>query len=153
MALTADERTRSRYRYSISREITDISPDIGRSSVEGGPLDGIETNDVYLELPRGTVLRQGDCLGGDEHQQVLKIVAKSEPVLTVRAAIAPDSVLQLMRAAYHLGNRHVALEVGADYLRLAPDSVLETMLHQLGMAVTAETVPFQPETGAYGHHH
>lgn len=159
LALTADERTRSRYRYSISREITDISPDTGLSRLDNGPIDDANADDIYLELPRGTVLHHGDCLGGDGHPQVLKIVAKPEPVLTVRAAIdltadAPvQASLQLMRAAYHLGNRHVALEVGPDYLRLAPDSVLESMVHQLGMRVTAETVPFQPETGAYGHHH
>ncbi len=144
LALTADERTRSRYRYRISSGITD--------------------DEIYLELPRGTVLRDGDRLGGDGHGQVLKIEAKPEPVLTVRAAQPPSTKaqspptvaqpsFQLLRAAYHLGNRHVALEVGADYLRLLPDPVLETMLHQLGLDIIAETVPFQPESGAYGHHH
>ena len=131
LALTADERTRSRYRYKISSEITDT--------------------EVYLELPRGTTLRDGDCLEGKGHTEVLKIVAKPEPVLTVRAKT--QASLQLLRAAYHLGNRHVALEVEADYLRLAPDPVLESMLHQRGLNVSAETAPFQPESGAYGHHH
>ncbi|MEL7507101.1 MAG: urease accessory protein UreE [Cyanobacteria bacterium J06554_1] len=137
LALTADERTRSRYRYRVSNGITD--------------------SELYLELPRGTALRDGDCLGGEDHAQVLKIVAKPEPVLTVRAAATArphlQPPLQLLRAAYHLGNRHVALEVGTDYLRLAPDPVLESMLHQLGVTVIAETKPFQPESGAYGHHH
>ncbi|MEM9807123.1 MAG: urease accessory protein UreE [Cyanobacteria bacterium P01_D01_bin.56] len=155
LALTAEERTRSRYRYRVSREITDNAPP------SGGAQPGIEPfEEIYLELPRGTALHHGDCLGGDEHQQILKIVSKPEPVLTVRASTGPQSSnapleasLQLMRAAYHLGNRHVALEVGSNYLRLTPDSVLESMLHQLGVTITAETMPFQPESGAYGHHH
>lgn len=149
LELTADERTRSRYRYMISRKITDRQgAGVDLSSRERQP----DTQDaIYLELPRGTVLRHGDCLRGDDHQQILRIVAKPEPVLTVRAANSAQPIL--LRAAYHLGNRHVALEVGTDYLRLAPDSVLESMLHQLGVTVTAETTPFQPESGAYGHHH
>lgn len=155
MALTADERTRSRYRYRISREITDSGePTVDLSTTE---RESSQPAEIYLELPRGTVLRHDDYLRGDEHQQILRIVAKSEPVLTVRASTdaqpADPSELQLLRAAYHLGNRHVALEVGADYLRLAPDPVLEAMLHQLGVTVTSEIAPFQPEAGAYGHHH
>lgn len=137
LPLTADERTRSRYRYSMSSEIT----------------DGITEDELYLELPRGTTLRDGDCLGGDGHTKVLKIVAKPEPVLTVRALTHAEPALQLLRAAYHLGNRHVALELGIDYVRLTPDPVLEAMLRQLGVTVVAETKPFQPESGAYGHHH
>lgn len=149
LELTADERTRSRYRYMISSEITDsggavVAPGTGESQPD-------TQEEIYLELPRGTVLHHGDCLRGDDHQQVLRIEAKPEPVLTVRATNSAQPVL--LRAAYHLGNRHVALEVGTDYLRLTPDSVLESMLHQLGVTVIAETMPFQPESGAYGHHH
>ncbi|MEM8614361.1 MAG: urease accessory protein UreE [Cyanobacteria bacterium P01_H01_bin.105] len=156
LALTAEERTRSRYRYRINGDITDGEGRI--IDLSPGSLETSEGDEIYLELPRGTLLRHGDCLSGNDHTQVLRIVAKPEPVLTVRAsANAQSSVdrafLQLLRAAYHLGNRHVALEVGVDYLRLAPDPVLETLLHQLGVTVTAETVPFQPESGAYGHHH
>ncbi|EKU97424.1 urease accessory protein UreE [Leptolyngbya sp. PCC 7375] len=172
LALTADERTRSRYRYSLSGGITDTKGEtIDFSTTQP---ETTQADEIYLELPRGTTLRHGDCLGGRNHSQVLKIVAKPEPVLTVRASTnaqppstnaqppstnaQPPSTnaqasLRLLQAAYHLGNRHVALEVGADYLRLAPDPVLAAMLHQLGVTVTEETVPFQPESGAYGHHH
>lgn len=156
LALTAEERTRSRFRYRICSEITDSECRIvdlgpGSQGASGG-------DEVYLELPRGTTLRHGDCLSGRDHTQVLRIVAKPEPVLTVRASanaqpLAERPFLQLLRAAYHLGNRHVALEMGVDYLRLTPDPALATLLHQLGVTVTAETVPFQPESGAYGHHH
>ncbi|ESA35582.1 urease accessory protein [Leptolyngbya sp. Heron Island J] len=155
LALTADERTRSRYRYSISSEITESDCQTTNSAVgEAEP----QTAEIYLQLPRGTTLRDGDCLIGDGHAQVLRIVAKPEPVMTVRTTPSDQSAstqpaLKLLQAAYHLGNRHVALELGTDYLRLAPDSVLEAMLNQLGVMVTVETVPFQPEMGAYGHHH
>ncbi|MEM6254140.1 MAG: urease accessory protein UreE [Cyanobacteria bacterium P01_D01_bin.156] len=152
LALTAEERTRSRYRYRFSDEITDnnliLSAAGSRSKLSQSSCD------LYIEMPRGSVLQHGDRLSGEGHQQILQIVAKPEAVLTVRARDQLSlTSLQLMRAAYHLGNRHVALEVGPDYLRLAPDPVLESMLHQLGVTVTAETMPFQPESGAYGHHH
>lgn len=144
LALTAEERTRSRYRYTIPTDITE-----GSAGADG--LSGSASNlfDIYLELPRGSTLQNGDCIGGEGHNQVLKILAKPEPVLTVRAADQP----WLLRAAYHLGNRHVALEVGPDYLRLSPDPVLESMLAHFDVTVTTETAPFQPESGAYGHHH
>ncbi len=157
LALTADERTRSRYRYRVSSGITNSG--CQTSSSDTRKQEATKSDEIYLELPRGTTLRDGDCLVGEGHTQVLRIVAKPEQVLTVRTATSsaqaplPQPILQLLQAAYHLGNRHVALEIGTDYLRLAPDPVLETMLQQLGVIVTLETAPFQPETGAYGHHH
>lgn len=94
-------------------------------------------------------MRGGDILGSEAHDRRLAVVAKPEAVLTVTAS----TPLALMRAAYHLGNRHVPLEITADCLRLASDPVLAQMLQQLGVQVTAETVPFEPESGAYGHAH
>jgi len=125
LSLTAEERTRSRHRFETA---------------EGQPL--------YLHLPRGTVLRHGDLLKSTE-ESLVRILAKPEPVFTVTAV----TLLDLLRAAYHLGNRHVPLEVQAAYLRLAPDPVLKVMLEQLGLRVQAEIAPFQPEAGAYGHTH
>jgi urease accessory protein len=58
-----------------------------------------------------------------------------------------------LKAAYHLGNRHVAVEITPTYLRLSPDPVLQTMLEQLGVEIKEEISPFQPEAGAYGHNH
>jgi urease accessory protein len=125
LSLTAFERTRTRHRFE--------SPD-GQS--------------LYLRLPRGTVLHDGDLLQSEDNV-VIRIAAKPEPVLTVTS----QTNLDLLRASYHLGNRHVPLEVTASYLRLSPDPVLQVMLEQLGLKVTEEVVPFQPEMGAYGHHH
>ncbi len=126
LSLTAVERTRTRHRFE--------TPD-GQG--------------LYLRLPRGTTLQEGDLLQSESGDVVIRIAAKPEPVLTVTAQKPVD----LLRASYHLGNRHVPLEVTEGYLRLSPDSVLQGMLEQLGMEVKEEVVPFQPETGAYGHSH
>lgn len=126
LSLTAFERTRTRHRFE--------TPD-GQS--------------LYLRLPRGTVLHDGDLLQSEQDNVVIRIAAKPEPVLTVTS----QTNLDLLRASYHLGNRHVPLEVTASYLRLSPDPVLQTMLEQLGLEVKEEVVPFQPEIGAYGHNH
>ncbi|OYD76067.1 UNVERIFIED_ORG: urease accessory protein [Burkholderia sp. CF145] len=104
--------------------------------------------EVALLLPRGTVLRDGDVLVADDGGLVC-VVAAPESVLYVRA---PD-VLTLTRAAYHLGNRHTPVEVGADYLKLEYDPVLADMLKRLGASVDQVEMPFQPETGAYGGGH
>lgn len=126
LRLTADERTRSRYRF-----VTD------------------EQHEVALSLPRGTVLRDGDVLTDDTGVHFVRVLAKPEPVLTVRA---PDPYA-LLRATYHLGNRHVPVELGRDYLRLSPDPVLAEMLRQLLLTVIEEVAPFRPEGGAYAAPH
>jgi urease accessory protein len=124
LSLTAEERTRSRYKFILA--------------------DGKE---VFLRLARGTVLHDGDILTNENESIYMRIIAKPEPVLTVLAEIP-----LLLRAAYHLGNRHVAVEITPTYLRLSPDPVLQAMLTQLGLEIQAEFVPFQPELGAYGNH-
>ncbi|WAL59725.1 urease accessory protein UreE [Thermocoleostomius sinensis] len=124
LSLTAEERTRSRHYFQTD--------------------DG---QGVYLRLPRGTVLRHGDVLQSEDRQTLVQIVAKPEPVMTVTAATTID----LLRAAYHLGNRHVPLEVTETYLRLSPDPVLKSMLEQMRLHVTEAQLPFEPEAGAYGH--
>jgi len=98
----------------------------------------------------GRPLRGGDCLLAEDGR-VVKIVAKPEDVLHVTAANA----VELIRAAYHLGNRHVQLQVGDGWLRLLDDYVLADMLAQLGVSAEKIVAPFEPEAGAYGggHHH
>ncbi len=126
LSLTAEERTRSRYHF-----ITD------------------DKTPVYLQLPRGTALQDGDLLASETGDILVQVAAKAEPVLTVTS----DDSINLLRAAYHLGNRHVSLEITPTYLRLTPDSVLERMLIQLGLQVVAEVAPFRPQGGAYSHQH
>jgi urease accessory protein len=99
-------------------------------------------------LSPGSVLRQGDKLLAEDGR-VVAVVAADEPLLEVRAADAT----QLARAAYHLGNRHVAVQVAEGFLRVARDHVLQAMLEGLGCRVSEVVAPFEPEQGAYGHHH
>ena len=103
---------------------------------------------VALFLPRGSVLRDGDLLEAEDGS-LLRIEAAPENILLVTA----ETSFALMQAAYHLGNRHIPVELGKDYLKLEIDPVLREMLGQLGVAVREETSPFQPEGGAYGGGH
>lgn len=104
--------------------------------------------EVGLFLERGTVLRDGDFLRTEEGLLV-RVVAAPEQVYLVRC----ESPLQLMRAGYHLGNRHVPLEIGDGWLKLKQDSVLRAMLLGLGATVSDAELPFDPEAGAYGGGH
>lgn len=99
-------------------------------------------------LTPGTVLQPGDRLVADDGTQ-FEVCAAAEHVLRITAA----TPLALTRAAYHLGNRHISVEVGEGYLAIEPDPVLRDMLLQLGVSVTPAEAPFQPETGAYGGGH
>ena len=106
-------------------------------------------------LPRGTVLRGGDVLVAEDGS-LLRVVATPQPVMVVRTEPGHGSPFDLMRAAYHLGNRHVQLELRADCLLLEPDHVLADMLRLMHLVVTDEQLPFEPEGGAYaagGHGH
>ncbi|WP_298235769.1 urease accessory protein UreE [uncultured Azohydromonas sp.] len=102
-------------------------------------------------LPRGSVVRGGDVLVAEDGSLVV-VQAAPQPVLEVRAANAFD----LLRAAYHLGNRHVQLELQPELLKLEPDHVLAQMLRQMGLQVAEAQAAFEPEAGAYaagGHAH
>jgi urease accessory protein len=104
--------------------------------------------EVGLFLERGTVLRGGDLLLADDGS-VIEVVAANETVSTVTSTDAS----QLARAGYHLGNRHVAVQIGAGWLRYRHDHVLDDMVRGLGLPVTVEQAPFEPEGGAYSHSH
>ncbi len=106
-----------------------------------------------LFLPRGKILRNGDLVVSEEGL-VVEIKAAPELVSTVSS----DNPHALAVASYHLGNRHVPLQVEATWLRYLHDHVLDDMVKGLGLSVKTETAPFEPEAGAYqssanGHHH
>lgn len=103
-----------------------------------------------LFLPSGTILRGGDCLRANDGRIVL-VVAADEELMEARCA----TPFELTRAAYHLGNRHVPVQIGDGWLRFAADEVLAQMLRGLKSTVTKLSGPFEPEAGAYagGHHH
>lgn len=104
--------------------------------------------EIGIFLPRGTVLKEGDLIASDAGD-CLKIVAAPEKVSTVTS---DDSHL-LLRIAYHLGNRHVPLQVEPTWLRYAHDHVLDDMVRLLGGHVVVDEQPLQPESGAYGGGH
>lgn len=106
-------------------------------------------------LPRGTLVRGGDVLIAEDGSMV-RVLAAPQPVLVVRPCSAHGTPFDLVRAAYHLGNRHVQLELQPDHLKFEPDHVLADMLRQMHLIVTEEQVAFEPEGGAYaagGHSH
>lgn len=105
--------------------------------------------DVLLQLPRGEPLAPGQLLGAVENMPLAVVVAADEPLLVV----CSNDPLALLQAAYHLGNRHVALELQADQLRLLADPVLEHLLGHRGLQVAHLQAPFLPESGAYGASH
>jgi urease accessory protein len=106
-------------------------------------------------LPRGTLVRGGDVLVAEDGSMVV-VTAAPQPVMVVRACPDHGAPFDLLRAAYHLGNRHVQLELKPDHLKLEPDHVLADMLRQMHLIVTDATEAFEPEGGAYaagGHAH
>lgn len=100
-------------------------------------------------LPRGTVVRGGDVLVAEDGSMV-RVIAAPQPVLVVTPCAGHGNSFDLLRAAYHLGNRHVALELRPDRLQLEPDHVLAGMLRAMHLDVEEALAPFEPEGGAYG---
>ncbi len=107
--------------------------------------------EVAILTKRGTVLRNNDLLKGDDGR-VVQIVAADEPAYRITCHTPHD----LLRCAFHLGNRHTQTQVGEGFLRICQDSVLKEMLEGLGATVVEESAQFEPEAGAYssggGHH-
>jgi urease accessory protein len=100
-------------------------------------------------LPRGTVVRGGDVLVGEDGSMV-RVLAAPQPVIVIRHCGEHGSPFDLMRAAYHLGNRHVPIELKPDHLKIEPDHVLAQMLRNMHLLVEETQAPFEPEGGAYG---
>jgi urease accessory protein len=106
-------------------------------------------------LPRGTVVRGGDVLVAADGS-LIRVIAAPQKILRVTACPQHGSTLDLIRAAYHLGNRHVQIELKSDHLKIEPDHVLADMLRAMHLIVTETSEGFEPEAGAYaagGHHH
>ena len=107
-------------------------------------------------LPRGQAARGGDVLVGEDGS-LIRVIAAPQPVLVVRHCVHHGSSFDLLRAAYHLGNRHVQMELKPDHLKLEPDHVLADMLRQMHLIVSESNEAFEPEAGAYaaasGHAH
>ena len=126
LALSADERSRLR-----------------------GQRRSLCGQELLLQLDRGEPLQPGEWLSGASGGSAVQVIAAPETLLRVRA----QAPLELLQAAYHLGNRHVALELRATELRLLDDPVLADLLGRRGLLVDRLLEPFQPEAGAYGSAH
>lgn len=130
LVLTCEQRAKTRYRATLS--------------------DG---RDAVVMLPRGSVVRPGTRLV-TEDGEIVEVVAASQTVYRVAArADSADPAFDLLRAAYHLGNRHVPVELHSGFLRLERDPVLRDLLQRLGLDVTPAFEAFDPEPGAYGGGH
>lgn len=135
----------------LTRRITDSSPtgtatlDIDRRIKSRLRITLDDGRDAGLMLERGQLLRGGELLANADGTQVIQVLAAPEAVSTARCS---DPHL-LARAAYHLGNRHVPLQIEPGLLRYQHDPVLDAMLRGLGLEVEAEQAPFEPEAGAY----
>ena len=125
LTLTLEQRVRSRLRVTLD---------------DGSPAG--------LFLERGHILRDGDCVAGDDGV-VAEVRAAAETVSTARC----DDPVQLARVCYHLGNRHVLVQIGPGLVRFHHDHVLDAMVRGLGLSVTVEQAPFEPEWGAYHEAH
>ncbi|GAB2592854.1 hypothetical protein GCM10027034_27050 [Ramlibacter solisilvae] len=113
---------------------------------------------IGVFLPRGNVVRGGDVLVAEDGT-LIRVVATDQPVLVITACAEHGNTFDLMRAAYHLGNRHVSIELRPDHLKIEPDHVLADMLRAMHLTVNETRAPFEPEGGAYaagsahGHSH
>jgi urease accessory protein len=109
--------------------------------------------ELALRLPRGSVLRDGDFLRADDGSVVVAVRAAAESLSVARSS----QPRLLARVAYHLGNRHVPVEVGDGWVAYEHDHVLDTMVRALGLDIEARLAPFEPEVGAFhgagGHRH
>ncbi len=106
-------------------------------------------------LPRGTLVRGGDVLVTEDGSMV-RVIAAPQPVLVITPCAEHGTPFDLVRAAYHLGNRHVQIELQPDHLKIEPDHVLADMLRAMHLIVVAADESFEPEGGAYaagGHGH
>ncbi len=107
--------------------------------------------ELGIFLPRGTLVRGGDVLVAEDGSLV-RVIAAPQAVLRITACAQHGSPFDLTRAAYHLGNRHVPIELKPDHLKIEPDHVLADMLRHQHLIVTETQAAFEPEGGAYGGH-
>ena len=106
---------------------------------------------LAIFLPRGQAVRGGDVLVAEDGS-LIRVLAAPQKVLHITTCAAHGTPFDLMRAAYHLGNRHVPIELQPDHLKIEPDHVLADMLRSMHMTVVEANMPFEPEGGAYGGH-
>ena len=107
--------------------------------------------ELGIFLPRGTLVRGGDVLVAEDGSLV-RVIAAPQPVLVITHCANHGTPFDLTRAAYHLGNRHVPIELQPDHLKIEPDHVLADMLRAMHLIVQESEDAFEPEGGAYASH-
>jgi urease accessory protein len=120
-------------------------------------FDGTDSlgRELGVFLPRGTLVRGGDVLVAEDGSMI-RVIAASQSVLRITPCTSHGTPFDLTRAAYHLGNRHVSIELKPDHLKIEPDHVLADMLRAMHLVVNEVSEAFEPEGGAYsagGHSH
>src|SRR5262245_7989828 len=115
--------------------------------MQAARLTGVNGTPIGLMLPEAVLLRNGDALELDDGG-IVEVVIEPEPLIEIRGA----DLTHLARLAWHLGDRHVPVQIFANRLRMRPDGALEAMLKALGARLTPIEAPFDPEGGAYAHH-
>ena len=108
--------------------------------------------ELGIFLPRGTLVRGGDVLVAEDGSMI-RVIAAPQPVLVITHCQHHGTPFDLTRAAYHLGNRHVPIELQTDHLKIEPDHVLADMLRAMHLIVTEQNLAFEPEGGAYAAGH
>ena len=111
--------------------------------------------ELGIFLPRGTLMRGGDVLVAEDGS-LIRVIAAPQAVLRITTCLQHGTLFDLTRAAYHLGNRHVQIELQPDHLKIEPDHVLADMLRSMHLTVVPVNATFEPEGGAYasgGHAH
>lgn len=106
---------------------------------------------IGVFLARGTAVRGGDVLVAEDGS-LIRVTAARQPVLLITPHPGSGNPFDLTRAAYHLGNRHVPIELTPDHLKIEPDHVLADMLRAMGLDVVETSAAFEPEGGAYASH-
>src|SRR5262245_58354991 len=132
---------------SGARQIDSIILKPDERRLQTGHLTGVNGTQIGAMLPEPVILRNGDALELDDGSFV-DVVIEPEPLIEIRG----QDVTHLARLAWHLGDRHVPVQIFANRLRMRPDGTLEAMLKALGARLTPIEAPFDPEGGAYAHH-
>jgi urease accessory protein len=104
---------------------------------------------IGVFLPRGTLVRGGDVLVAEDGS-LIRVIAAPQSVLVITHCSEHGTPFDLLRAAYHLGNRHVPIELKPNHLKIEPDHVLAAMLRSMHLIVIEQLTTFEPEGGAYG---
>ena len=113
--------------------------------------DDSQGRQLGVFLPRGSVVRGGDVLVAEDGS-LIKVIAQPQPVMRITPCTDHGSPFDLVRAAYHLGNRHVQIELTPEHLQIEPDHVLAEMLKMMHLDVAELLASFEPEGGAYSAH-